>query len=51
MAGKTGKIAKSAPLGDAVGQAEIVIAKNHHGPTGPALARFDGPTTRFSDAA
>jgi replicative DNA helicase len=32
-----------------MGQAEIIIAKQRHGPTGTVNLAFDGPTTRFSD--
>jgi replicative DNA helicase len=39
-----------ARLGKTAGRAEINIAKNRHGPTRVAHLRFDGPTTRFSDA-
>jgi replicative DNA helicase len=34
---------------DVEGQAELLVAKNRHGPTGTPKVHFDGPTTRFSD--
>lgn len=36
---------------DVRGQAELIIAKQRHGPTGMVKLSFDGPTTRFSDWA
>jgi len=37
---------------DAVaGRAEIIVAKQRHGSTGIVRVRFDGRTTKFSDAA
>jgi replicative DNA helicase len=33
----------------AAGKAEVIVAKNRHGPNSVALLQFDGPTTRFSD--
>jgi replicative DNA helicase len=30
------------------GQAEAIVAKQRHGPTGSVKLKFDGPTTRFS---
>jgi replicative DNA helicase len=32
-------------------KAEIIIAKNRHGPVGTVDVQFDGPTTRFSNLA
>ena len=32
-----------------MGLAEVIVAKQRHGPTGTALLRFDGALTRFSD--
>lgn len=34
-----------------MGQAELIVAKQRHGPTGTALLRFDGALTKFSDAS
>lgn len=34
---------------DAKGKAEVLIAKNRHGPTTKCVLRFDGPTQRFDD--
>jgi replicative DNA helicase len=31
------------------GQAEVIVAKQRHGPTGTVRLKFDGPTTRFSN--
>lgn len=31
----------------AAGKAEVIVAKNRHGPTGTVDLRFDGPTMRF----
>ena len=36
-------------LADVAGKAELLIAKNRHGPTGTIHVHFDGPTTRFYD--
>jgi replicative DNA helicase len=33
----------------ALGRAEIIIAKQRHGPIGTRNLTFDGPTTKFSD--
>ena len=33
------------------GKAEIIVAKQRHGSTGIVRVRFDGRTTKFSDAA
>ena len=33
------------------GRAEIIVAKQRHGSTGIVRVRFDGRTTKFSDAA
>jgi replicative DNA helicase len=35
----------------AMGQAEIIVAKQRHGPTGTVRLRFDGALVRFSDIA
>jgi replicative DNA helicase len=35
---------------DVAGQAEILISKQRHGPTGVVNLRFDGAITKFSDA-
>ena len=35
----------------AAGKAEIIVAKQRHGSTGIVRVRFDGRTTKFSDAA
>ena len=35
----------------AAGKAEVIIAKQRHGSTGIVRVRFDGRTTKFSDAA
>jgi replicative DNA helicase len=32
------------------GKAEIIVAKQRHGSTGIVRVRFDGRTTKFSDA-
>ena len=32
------------------GLAEVIVAKNRHGPVGTVAMRFDGPTTTFSPA-
>jgi replicative DNA helicase len=45
-----GSPAERAKLGDVAGQAEVIIGKQRHGPTGTINLEFDGPTTRFSDA-
>jgi replicative DNA helicase len=37
-------------VADVAGQAELLIAKHRHGPTGVVHLRFDGATTKFSDA-
>ena len=37
-----------ARLADAAGKAELLIAKNRHGPTATVHVHFDGPTTRAS---
>ena len=34
----------------AAGKAEIIVAKQRHGSTGIVRVRFDGRTTKFSDA-
>ena len=34
---------------DSMGKAEVIIAKQRHGPTGTAHLKFDGAFTRFSD--
>ncbi len=31
------------------GQAEAIVGKQRHGPTGMVKLKFDGPTTRFSN--
>jgi replicative DNA helicase len=31
------------------GKAEIIVAKQRHGPTGPVPLQFDASVTRFSD--
>ena len=31
------------------GQAEVIIAKQRHGPTGTVGLHFDGPLTKFGD--
>jgi replicative DNA helicase len=31
------------------GKAEVIVAKQRHGPTGTVNLAFDGPTTRFSN--
>ncbi|HKC03642.1 MAG TPA: replicative DNA helicase [Sphingomicrobium sp.] len=36
---------------DVAGKAEIIVAKQRHGSTGIVRVRFDGRTTKFSDAA
>jgi replicative DNA helicase len=36
---------------DVAGRAEIIVAKQRHGSTGIVRVRFDGRTTKFSDAA
>jgi len=36
---------------DVSGKAEVIIAKQRHGPTGTALLQFDGPTTKFDNPA
>ena len=33
------------------GRAELIVAKQRHGSTGIVRVRFDGRTTKFSDAA
>jgi len=35
----------------AAGKAEVIVAKQRHGSTGIVRVRFDGRTTKFSDAA
>ena len=36
---------------EAYGLAEVIVAKQRHGPTGKRLFHFDGATTKFSDYA
>ena len=36
-------------MNQAYGKAEIIIAKQRHGPIGKVVVNFDGATTRFSD--
>ena len=36
---------------DVAGKAELIVAKQRHGSTGIVRVRFDGRTTKFSDAA
>ena len=38
-------------MGRAYGRAEVIVAKQRHGSTGIVRVRFDGRTTKFSDAA
>jgi replicative DNA helicase len=44
-----GTDADRARIGDVAGKAEVLIAKQRHGPTGVAHLRFDAPTTCFAD--
>ena len=34
---------------EAYGLAEVIVAKQRHGPTGKRLFHFEGETTKFSD--
>jgi replicative DNA helicase len=45
-----GSDADRARLADVAGKAELLIGKQRHGPTGIVHLRFDGATTKFSDA-
>jgi replicative DNA helicase len=38
-------------MDQAFGQAEVIIAKQRHGPTGTVRLHFEGQFTRFSDLA
>jgi replicative DNA helicase len=40
-----------AEMDQAFGQAEVIIAKQRHGPTGTVRLHFEGQFTRFSDLA
>ncbi|MCB1416787.1 MAG: replicative DNA helicase, partial [Nitratireductor sp.] len=40
-----------ADMAEAVGKAEVIIAKQRHGPTGSAKLGFQAEFTRFSDLA
>lgn len=40
-----------ARMAEARGRAEIIIAKNRHGPEGVIRLAFDGPTTKFNNLA
>ena len=55
MPNELDKLAKyeewNAKYSAAAGKAEIVVAKQRHGSTGIVRVRFDGRTTKFSDAA
>jgi replicative DNA helicase len=44
-----GSDADRARLADVAGQAELLIGKQRHGPTGTVDLRFDGAITKFSD--
>jgi len=52
---ETEKLAKydewNAKYAAAAGKAEVIVAKQRHGSTGIVRVRFDGRTTKFSDAA
>jgi len=52
---ETDKLAKyeewNAKFAAAAGKAEVIVAKQRHGSTGIVRVRFDGRTTKFSDAA
>ena len=51
---ETEKLAKyeewNAKYAAAAGKAEVIVAKQRHGSTGIVRVRFDGRTTKFSDA-
>src|SRR5689334_12540768 len=51
---ETDKLAKyeewNAKFAAAAGKAEVIVAKQRHGSTGIVRVRFDGRTTKFSDA-
>jgi replicative DNA helicase len=55
MPHETEKLAKyeewNSKYANAAGKAEIIVAKQRHGSTGIIRVRFDGRTTKFSDAA
>jgi len=55
MPNETDKLAKyeewNAKYSAAAGKAEVIVAKQRHGSTGIVRVRFDGRTTKFSDAA
>jgi replicative DNA helicase len=55
MPHETEKLAKyeewNSKYASAAGKAEIIVAKQRHGSTGIVRVRFDGRTTKFSDAA
>ena len=54
MPNETEKLAKyeewNAKYASAAGKAELIVAKQRHGSTGIVRVRFDGRTTKFSDA-
>ena len=54
MPNETEKLAKyeewNAKFAAAAGKAEVIVAKQRHGSTGIVRVRFDGRTTKFSDA-
>src|SRR5690348_9559219 len=54
MPNETDKLAKyeewNAKYASAAGKAELIVAKQRHGSTGIVRVRFDGRTTKFSDA-